>query len=121
MRALEQTVGERLAQTRRLLSFVLARDVSQDELAVMAGLANGSMSQWEKGHKRPSRDTLQRIIAVLHKHGMAYITLGWLDYGEGEGPPSLGVAPPAPKRAAIPLEERPVSRVRKRKAKRKGA
>jgi DNA-binding XRE family transcriptional regulator len=55
-----KSVGDRIAQSRRLLSVVLNRDVSQDELAQMAGLAPGSMSQWEKGHKRASRDTSKR-------------------------------------------------------------
>jgi transcriptional regulator with XRE-family HTH domain len=97
-----ESVGDRIAQARRLLSVVLNRDVSQDELAQMAGLAAGSMSQWEKGHKRPSRDTLKKILGVLHRHGMTYITLGYLDYGEGEGPPSLGSAPVKPQRSERP-------------------
>lgn len=124
---LANTVGERLAQARRLFSFVVGRDVSQDDLAIMAGLAKGSMSQWEKGHKRPSRDTIQRIVNVLHQHGMTYITVAWIDYGEGSGPPILGSVPreieipEAPRREVIPLAVRRVPRVKKRPVKKKGS
>jgi transcriptional regulator with XRE-family HTH domain len=90
---MSETINDRLAQCRRLLSVVLGRDVSQDEMAVMAGFSAGVWSHWEKGHKNPSEGTLEAIVSVMQGHGMHYVTLPWLRYGVGDGPPVLGVSP----------------------------
>lgn len=43
----------------------LRQDRSQKDCARLAGVNRGSWSQYERGHKQPSRGTLERIAAGL--------------------------------------------------------
>lgn len=67
---------------------MVGRDVSQDELGELAGFARGSMSHWENGVRRPSRNAIGAFVKLFHEHGMDYLTEAWIDYGQGEGIPS---------------------------------
>lgn len=90
---LEQSIGERLAQCRRLLSVVIGQDLTQDEFAAMAGFAAGVMSHWEKGHKNPSEATMEKVVALMQQYGVGTITVPWIRYGIGEGIPKIGRVP----------------------------
>lgn len=105
---LADSIGDRLAQCRRLLSYVREEDLSQDDVAQMAGLAKGSMSQWENGHKNPSEATLEAIALVMQRHGLPLITVPWLRYNVGEPLPRIGEVPPDHPRKSIKLPTRAV-------------
>lgn len=77
-----ETVGERIAQARRLLAVKLKRDVTQGEIAEMAGFSSAVWSRWETDRNRPGRNALGRIERLFRKHGIAQVTVGWLDYGD---------------------------------------
>jgi transcriptional regulator with XRE-family HTH domain len=110
---MSETIHDRLAQCRRLLSVVLGRDIPQDEMAVLSGFSAGVWSHWEKGHKNPSEGTLEAIAAVMQRHGMHYITVPWLRYGIGDGPPVLGVAPEPAKTRVTARAAKPAQRLGK--------
>jgi transcriptional regulator with XRE-family HTH domain len=110
---MSDTVGQRLAHARRLLSVVLGRDVSQDEFAEMAGRSKGSMSAWENDLKGVSEGTLEMVAELMQRHGMHYITVPWLRYGIGDGPPVLGVAPEPAKARPAARAAKPAARLGK--------
>jgi transcriptional regulator with XRE-family HTH domain len=87
------TAAERLAQCRRVLSVILNRDINQAQMAELCGLSAGYWSHLETGHRGASRETIEKIVAALQAYGMTYVTPGWIDYGEGDGPPIIGIAP----------------------------
>lgn len=97
-----QSVGDRLAQCRRVLSVVLGRDVRQDEMAEITNFSPAVWSHWETGRRRPSRDTVTQIVERLKALGLDWLTESWIDYGEGGGPPKLGTAPVKPIRDKKP-------------------
>lgn len=99
-----QSVGDRLAQCRRVLSVILDRDIKQEEMAEIIGFGPAIISHWETGRRRPSRDAVAQIVDRLHAYGMDWLTPAYLEYGVGDGPPAIGKLPERPLRDAKPAE-----------------
>lgn len=110
-----QSVGARLAQLRRVLSVILDRDVRQDEMAEITGFSAAVWSHWETDRRSPSRSTAQQIVERLRPYGMDWLTVSWLDYGEGSGPPVLGKPGDGPTKPTTKRHGRDVTPGRKKK------
>jgi transcriptional regulator with XRE-family HTH domain len=82
---------ERLATVRRFLSVAMGRDLNQVDMEHLLGLGAAAWSRYENGENRPRRDKIERLAAICAEWGMPYFTAAWIDYGEGEGPPKIGV------------------------------
>lgn len=93
---MSQGYGGRIAQTRRLLSVAMERDVTQVVLGDLIGSGMGTVSRWETEEMRPRRKWLEAIAKLARDWGVPGVTESWLDYGQGEGPPRFG-SPPAKK------------------------
>lgn len=61
-RSMESTIGQRIRAAR------LARNVSQTQAAVIAGIGGPHLSKIEKGEDRPSLEVVARLAAGLGLH-----------------------------------------------------
>ncbi len=69
------TLGDRIAQSRRLLSVQEQRDVTRHEIAEAVGVDPSTVSLWENDKKSPREETLQRLADYLG------VTPAYLRYG----------------------------------------
>jgi transcriptional regulator with XRE-family HTH domain len=84
-----RTLGQRLAQERRLKSVEEERDIGHQEIADAAGVSQPTYSRYEADATKPDDDTLARLADYFG------VTRGWLRFGEGERKPlvTLGMVP----------------------------
>lgn len=81
------TLGERIAQSRRLLGVRENRDISPSDLAGRLGVSAATVYRWESNEKSPREDALAALAALFG------VTRAYLRYGEGEtAPPERFVA-----------------------------
>lgn len=86
---------ERLATVRRYLSIAMREDLNALRMQELLGWGGGTWGRWENGEMRPRRDKIEAICALAARYGLTWITPAWLDYGSGEGPPSVITGPVA--------------------------
>jgi transcriptional regulator with XRE-family HTH domain len=70
-----QGLGERIAQSRRVLGVREQRDVTQLDLAKAAGVSGPTVSDWEAGKKVPREAALMKLADYLG------VTPAYLRYG----------------------------------------
>lgn len=83
-------VGKRLAYARRLLGAAMGEDLSMAKAAALIGVTNPSWWRWEVEKEWPAEQNLKAFIEVCRQYGLTGVTLAWLRYGSGEGPPQIG-------------------------------
>lgn len=74
------TLGQRIAQARRILSVTKMMDVTRKSLAKLVGVAPSTIGRWEDDLRNPSEEEFGKLADVLG------VSRAWLRYGEGEGP-----------------------------------
>ncbi len=79
------TIGGRIAQARRELAVRLRRDLTQGDVAELAGTTPATMSRWESDTAVPKEDALAVLAKVLG------VTPAYLRYGVGDIPKSVTV------------------------------
>src|SRR5687768_15126168 len=90
------TTGQKIIRARMLLGAWAdtPRDVSQTELALAAGVTQGSVSHWEADRRRPDTDNYIALARVLG------VQLDWLMRDQGpmyaDGAERPSVQPPPP-------------------------
>ena len=93
----ERSLGERLAQARRLKSVRDWRDITHVEVAAEAMTTPQTVSRWEAGKATPQKAALHLAARFLEADE------GWIATGEGEPPK----AHPAPEMPAVQDEAKP--------------
>ena len=64
------------------------RDWQQGELALAAGVAEDTVSKWERGRKAPDPETLERLAAVMGQPpALVRQVLGWIAASQVETAP----------------------------------
>lgn len=71
----DSSFAQRLFQARLAYSAEKGRQVTQAELAELAGVSTAAWSTWEAGRSQPPLDTLEKVAQVLG------IDPGWLAFG----------------------------------------
>ncbi len=95
----------------RLQQVLIARDVSQAELARRLDVVPSAVNHWLSGRREPASQTLSAAAAVLE------VRVAWLAFGDGPmvgNSPAPPPTPPTPKRRTVPPPAR--SRPKKRTA-----
>jgi len=93
----ERSLGERLAQARRLKSVRDWRDITHVEVAAEAMTTPQTVSRWEAGKATPQKAALHLAARFLEADE------GWIATGEGEPPK----AHPAPEMPAVQDDPKP--------------
>ncbi len=68
---------------KRLIETLKAKGVTAYRLAKDLGISEGTVRNWKRGINRPGADHAVEVSRYLG------VALGWLMYGEGEGPGAL--------------------------------
>ncbi len=96
-------IGDRLAQARRVLGAAMHQDMTRKAAAALIGVTGPTWTRWENGDDKPSDENLIRFVRICAQYGLPGITLGWINYGEGSGPPRVGSHRPEKPAPATPL------------------
>lgn len=80
--------GQRLFQARLAYSAEKGRQVTQAELARLAGVSTAAWSTWEAGRSQPPLETIGKVAKVLG------VDPGWLAFGTQHAPASRDVPKP---------------------------
>lgn len=67
-------------------------DISQAELAAIAGTTQATVSRWEKGELQPDRTQLARIREAAMSRGVAWDDAWFFEMPCGVAPPQQGRA-----------------------------
>jgi transcriptional regulator with XRE-family HTH domain len=81
------TEGRALTRGQRIALIRKRHGLRQAQLGEMVGVTESTVSRWESGARRPSREEVERIAGLLG------VEAAWLDYGGHGGPvvvPVLG-------------------------------
>lgn len=107
--------GERVLQSRLRLAAKLKRKLSQEDIALMMGVAQTTYGRWENGLKEPQDlATWERLAAVLR------VSPEWLAFGRGrmelDADATLRASPYAdvPEEPPEPAEDVPARPVRRK-------
>lgn len=84
----DSSFGQRLFQARLAYSSTMGRQVTQAELAEMAGVSTATWSTWEAGRSEPPLDTIGKVAKLLG------VDPGWLAFGNHRFPLEEGVERP---------------------------
>lgn len=85
--------GDRIATVRRYLAIAMNEDLNAKRMEELFEWGGGMWSRWENNEMRPREDKLDAISALAARYGLTWVTTPWLDYGAGEGPPSVITGP----------------------------
>lgn len=63
-------LGKQILAARDLLG------MSQEELAVAAGVSAATLTSWERGQRVPRRETIRLVVEALERRGIEFLNHG---------------------------------------------
>ncbi len=93
-------IAGRITLVRRYLAIAMDADLTVAYMDRLFGWSPLTWRRYERAEMRPVRDKVGQIVALCAQHGLTWATEEWIDYGKGEGPPAIGIAPVSKRRAA---------------------